>query len=61
MFRWEGEGERGENNLNIKDLISTCVSASLTSLISEGLDIAQDEMEFAMLKIIIILFKKKDD
>jgi len=33
----------------------------LTPLISEGLDTAQDTMEFAMLNIISTLFKKKDD
>lgn len=61
VFGWEQEEEQGENSLNVKELISSWVSASLTSPVSEELETAQDQMEFAMLKITIILFKKKDD
>lgn len=53
--------EMGRNSLTIKELRSTWLSILLTQLISKGLETPQNRMEFVIVKITAILFKKKDE
>lgn len=53
--------EMGRNGLTIKELRSTWLSILLTQLISKGLETPQNRMEFVIVKITAILFKKKDE